>query len=214
MEGKGTSALFSGIVAEIGKVTALEDHFPGKSLRVYAPQIAPKLAIGGSVAVNGCCLTVTKLSEAQLSVDLTPETLQRTALGSVQVGEAVNLEPPLTLATPLDGHLVLGHVDGLGRIEEVRDGAEGRWLIVALSAELAPFVAPKGSIAVDGVSLTVVAAEEAWFSVTVIPHTAAVTTLGRKQPGDRVAIEVDVLARYLARLMQTGTVRGKGVGQP
>lgn len=198
----------------MGKVTALEDHFPGKSLTVYAPQTAPKLAIGGSVAVNGCCLTVTKLSKDRLSVDLTPETLQRTALGSAQVDEAVNLEPPLTLATPLDGHLVLGHIDGLGQIEEVRNGAEGRWLIVAFSAELAPFVAAKGSIAVDGVSLTVVEAEENWFSVTVIPHTAAVTTLGHRQAGDRVAIEVDVLARYLARLMQAGTARGKGVAQP
>ncbi|MGH9103103.1 MAG: riboflavin synthase [Acidimicrobiales bacterium] len=183
--------MFTGIVEELGRFDGRQDG----RLRFRAG-ISSVLAVGGSVAVNGCCLTVVELGEGWWVSDVVDETLSRTTLGSLRPGDPVNLERPLTLATPLGGHLVQGHVDGVGDVRRAAPELE-----VGMPAPLACFVAEKGSITVDGVSLTVASAGEGAFGVAVIPHTAAVTTLGRRRAGDGVNLEVDLLARYVHRLL-------------
>jgi riboflavin synthase len=195
--------MFTGIVEGQGTVAELRVAADASAaeLLVDAPWLAGQLAVGDSVAVNGCCLTVTRAAPAGFAADLVAETLRRTALGGLRPGEAVNLERPLAADGRLGGHVVQGHVDGLGRVlarDEVGDGAELR---VGLDPALARYVVVKGSIAVDGVSLTVAGAGDDWFSVALVPHTLAVTTLGRRQPGDQVQLEVDVLAKYVERLL-------------
>jgi riboflavin synthase len=195
--------MFTGIVEGQGTVAELRVAADASAaeLLVEAPWLAGQLAVGDSVAVNGCCLTVTRAAPAGFAADLVAETLRRTALGGLRPGEAVNLERPLAADGRLGGHVVQGHVDGLGRVlarDEVGDGAELR---VGLDPALARYVVVKGSIAVDGVSLTVAGAGDDWFSVALVPHTLAVTTLGRRQPGDQVQLEVDVLAKYVERLL-------------
>ncbi|HEY2960342.1 MAG TPA: riboflavin synthase [Actinomycetota bacterium] len=195
--------MFTGIVEGQGTVAGLrvaEDQ-RAAALLVDAAWLAGQLAAGDSVAVNGCCLTVTRATPAGFAADLVAETLRRTALGGLRVGEAVNLERPLAADGRLGGHVVQGHVDGLGRVlarAQVGDGAELR---VGLDPALARYVVEKGSIAVDGVSLTVAAVGDDWFSVALVPHTLAVTTLGRRQPGEALQLEVDVLAKYVERLL-------------
>jgi len=195
--------MFTGIVEGQGTVAELRVAADASAaeLLVDAPWLAGQLAVGDSVAVDGCCLTVTRAGPAGFAADLVAETLRRTALGGLRPGEAVNLERPLAADGRLGGHVVQGHVDGLGRVlarDEVGDGAELR---VGLDPALARYVVVKGSIAVDGVSLTVAGAGDDWFSVALVPHTLAVTTLGRRQPGDQVQLEVDVLAKYVERLL-------------
>jgi riboflavin synthase len=195
--------MFTGIVEGQGTVAELRAaaDASGAVLRVDAPWLAGQLATGDSVAVNGCCLTVTGTSGGGFAADLVAETLRRTALGGLRQGERVNLERPLAADGRLGGHVVQGHVDGVGRVlarDEVGDGVELR---VGLEASLARYVVVKGSIAVDGVSLTVTGAGADWFSVALVPHTLAVTTLGGRQPGEVVQLEVDVLAKYVERLL-------------
>lgn len=195
--------MFTGIVEGQGTVAELRvaADDSAAALLVDAPWLAGQLAVGDSVAVNGCCLTVTVTSASGFAADLVAETLRRTALGGLRPGEPVNLERPLAADGRLGGHVVQGHVDGLGRVlarDQVGDGAELR---VGLDPELARYVVVKGSIAVDGVSLTVAGVGDDWFSVALVPHTLAVTTLGRRQPGDHVQLEVDVLAKYVERLL-------------
>jgi riboflavin synthase len=195
--------MFTGIIEGQGIVAELRVAAQGRGaeLRVDAPWRAGQLAVGDSVAVNGCCLTVTRTTASGFAADLVAETLRRTALGGLRPGEAVNLERPLAADGRLGGHVVQGHVDGLGRVlarDEVGDGVELR---VGIDPSLARYVVVKGSIAADGVSLTVAGAGDDWFSVALVPHTLAVTTLGRRRPGDQVQIEVDVLAKYVERLL-------------
>jgi len=184
--------MFTGIVEELGTVAALD----GGRLRINATTVLEDVGMGDSTAVNGVCLTVVAWGDGWWEADVTQETFDRSSLGALQVGDPVNLERPVRLEDRLGGHLVQGHVDGVGEIVE-----PGPDLMVRIPEELARYVVEKGSITVDGVSLTVVDALADGFTVAVIPHTLAVTTLGHKGPGDPVNLEVDVMAKYVERLL-------------
>lgn len=189
--------MFTGIVEELGTVLARD----GARLRIGATRVLEDVELGASIAVNGCCLTVVDHGEKFWAAEVTDESYARTNLGDLHEGDPVNLERPVRLADRLGGHLVQGHVDAVGEIV-----APAPDLHVRMPAELMRYVVEKGSVTVDGVSLTVVAALDDGFTVAVIPHTADVTTLGRKNPGDRVNLEVDVMAKYVERLL-AGYVR-------
>ncbi|MEJ5256518.1 MAG: riboflavin synthase [Acidimicrobiales bacterium] len=193
--------MFTGIVEELGWVLGRE----GSDLRVRAERVLDATRIGDSIAVNGCCLTVVELGDGWWRADVSEETYRRTNLGELREGDPVNLERPVRLTDRLGGHLVQGHVDAVGEVVEPAPD-----LRVRMPEELTRYVVEKGSITVDGVSLTVVQALDDGFTVAVIPHTAEVTTLGRKKPGDRVNLEVDVIAKYTERLLaaQIDSLRG------
>lgn len=191
--------MFTGIVEEVGAVRAVD----GGRLVVACPLVATDSPIGASVAVNGTCLTVVARTDETLAFDLSGETLDRTTLGSVYAGSSVNMERPVTLAARLGGHLVQGHVDGVGRIEVIaRHPDGGATVTISIPGELEPLVVQKGSVAIDGVSLTVAAIEGPEIQIALIPHTLAATTLGAAAEGDPVNIEVDMIGRYVARLME------------
>ena|SRR2546429_6743619 len=191
--------MFTGIVEAVGRVVDWRDGH----LAVDHADVAPDLGIGSSVAVNGVCLTVVEVEGPTFFADVVPETRVRTNLGRLTPGDAVNLERPLTLGRGLDGHLVQGHVDGTATVATVHEVDLGRELSFSLPPELAPYVAEKGSITVDGVSLTVTGVDDqgSTFSVALIPHTLANTIAGSYVPGTLVNVEVDVVARYVARLV-------------
>lgn len=195
--------MFTGIV-RLGSITSIV-HDAGQHathMVIAAPQVAT--ALGQSIAINGICLTVTAFSAADFSVTLSPETMRVTTAGSWQVGDSVNIEPALLLGDRMDGHIVSGHVDGVGRITAIaQQGSSSAWEMEVPEA-LAKYIAPKGSIALDGASLTVNQVVGNRFTVMLIPHTLAVTIFGDKQVGDAVNIEVDMLARYVERLMHQG----------
>ena len=194
--------MFTGIVEGTGTVVALAVAAGGGArLAVEAPFLAGDLRLGESVAVNGCCLTVAEPTPGGFAADLVAETLRRTALGGLAAGDAVNLERPLALGGRLGGHLVQGHVDGVARVLERKPVGEGEEVRVELPPDLERYVVEKGSIAVDGVSLTVAGVGPGWFAVALVPHTLEVTTLGRRRPGDPVQLEVDVVAKYVERLV-------------
>jgi riboflavin synthase len=195
--------MFTGIVEGTGRVAGLAAAADGSGARleVAAPWLAGQLQLGESVAVNGCCVTVAEATPAGFAADLVAETLRRTALGGLAAGARVNLERPLPLGGRLGGHLVQGHVDGLARVLDRTPVGDGEEVRVELPAELERYVVEKGSIAVDGVSLTVAATGPGWFAVALVPHTLEVTTLGERSPGDPVQLEVDVVAKYVERLV-------------
>lgn len=195
--------MFTGIVETIGRIDALERRETGARLRVEAAAFDfADIKLGDSIAVSGVCLTVIELAANGFSADVSAETLARTTLGEMVQGSAVNLEKALLPTTRLGGHLVSGHVDGVGTVRSRRvDGNAIRFHIEA-PATLAKYIAEKGSICVDGVSLTVNGVDGAVFDLAIIPHTAAVTTLGEWKSGRRVNLEVDLLARYLERLLR------------
>lgn len=184
--------MFTGIVEELGRLVALTDG----RLRIGATQVLDGVALGDSIAVNGCCLTVVAHGHDWWEADLSDETLARTALGDLDPGDPVNLERAVQASQRMGGHIVQGHVDAVGEITApVPD------LAVRVPSQLGRYLVEKGSVTVDGVSLTVVAALDDGFTVAVIPHTADVTTLGTRRPGDRVNIEVDVIAKYVERML-------------
>jgi riboflavin synthase alpha subunit len=191
--------MFTGIVEALGRVGAVETGAAGgRRLRIAVPDEAGwRLAPGESVAVSGVCLTVVDTSPGRLAFDLAEETLRVTTLGGLAAGDPVNLERPLRLDARLGGHLVLGHVDGVGRVTAVKPEGDGARLEVEAPAGLRPLLIPKGSVTVDGVSLTVAAIEHGAFAVALIPHTLLVTTLGRRRPGDPVNLEMDVIGKYV-----------------
>ena len=195
--------MFTGIVEGTGTVAALAAAVDGSGarLQVEAPWLVGQLRPGESVAVNGCCLTVAEATAAGFAADLVAETLRRTALGGLAIGARVNLERPLALGGRLGGHLVQGHVDGLARVLDRRPVGDGEEVRIELPPDLERYVVEKGSIAVDGVSLTVAGVGPGWFTVALVPHTLAVTTLGDRRPGDPVQLEVDVVAKYVERLV-------------
>lgn len=199
--------MFTGIVRELGRIAALDGDEAGVRLRIQAPRTAPTVGLGDSVAVSGCCLTVTAVDGAELSFDAVPETLRRTALRRLAAGDAVNLEPALRAGEPLGGHYVQGHVDGVGSVVSVAAEGEGCRLAIAAPAELRRYCVEKGSIAVDGVSLTIAALRDDGFEVALIPHTLAETTLSDLSLEDPVNLEVDVLAKYVERLLPGASVR-------
>ncbi len=188
--------MFTGIVEEVGTVQT-SDH--GR-LTIAAHTVMPTLELGGSISVNGACLTVTKLEPYAFTVDVVPETLRRTNLGDLSINSPVNLERPLRADGRLDGHIVQGHVDGTGTISEISADGEALMVRMDVPPQVARYVVEKGFIAVDGVSLTVVHCDETGFSVTVIPHTRDHTIFGSRSVGDAVNIEIDILAKYVERL--------------
>jgi riboflavin synthase len=191
--------MFTGIVEELGSVLEVG----GPRLVVGCALVPADSAIGASVAVNGVCLTVVANDRASLAFDLSEETLARTGLARLTVGDPVNLERPVSLAARLGGHLVQGHVDGVGEVLAVDpDEAGGTWLRIRVPEGLRRYTVEKGSITVDGVSLTVAALHDDGVTIALIPHTLAVTTLGAARPGDPVNVEVDVIARYVERLTE------------
>jgi riboflavin synthase len=200
--------VFTGIVEELGEVVAVADLGDASRFTLRGPVVTQDARHGDSIAVNGVCLTVVETADGAFTADVMAETLHRSSLGALRTGSRVNLERPMALGGRLGGHLVQGHVDGTGTIVE-RTPAE-HWEIVKISLPkaLSRYVVEKGSITVDGISLTVVEAADDYFTVSLIPTTLSLTTLGIKQPGDQVNLEVDVLAKYVERLLgdRTGDV--------
>jgi riboflavin synthase len=194
--------MFSGIVEETGRLAAVEPRDGGARFRIGAAVVLEGTRPGDSIAVNGCCLTAVGIGAGWFDVDAVPETLRRTTLGDLRPGDAVNLERAVRLDQRLGGHLVQGHIDGVGEVRWIRPEGEGRRAAFAVPASLARFVAEKGSIAIDGVSLTVAACAGDECEVALIPHTLAVTVAGGYRTGVRVNLEVDLLARYVARLFE------------
>lgn len=194
--------MFTGIVETVGTLRALARRGATAELEVEAPALAAGARIGESVAVNGACLTVTGAEGGRLRFEAVQETLDRTALGELAPGSAVNLERALRADGRLDGHIVQGHVDATGRVRELRRAGEDVRLYVDCEPGFAELLVEKGSVAIDGVALTVVGLEPAGFDVALIPHTLAVTTLGRLAPGARVNLEADVLGKYVRRYLE------------
>ena len=192
--------MFTGIVRELGSVASVEGDGGAVRLRVRAPETAESTAVGDSVSVNGVCLTAVAAADGALEFDVVPETLRRSSLGRLEPGTVVNVEPALRAGEPLGGHLVQGHVDGVGRV--VRADAEG--LEVSAAPELLRYCVEKGSIAVEGVSLTIAALGGESFTVALVPHTREATTLGAVAAGDEVNLEVDVIAKHVERLVSPG----------
>ncbi|HEV3463766.1 MAG TPA: riboflavin synthase [Actinomycetota bacterium] len=201
--------MFTGVVEGTGRVAALAAAADGSGARleVEAPWLAGDLRLGESVAVNGCCVTVAGATAAGFAADLVAETLRRTALGGVAAGDRVNLERPMALGGRLGGHLVQGHVDGVARVLDRTPVGEGEEVRIELPPGLERYLVEKGSVAVDGVSLTVAGVGPGWFAVALVPHTLKVTTLGDRRPGDPVQLEVDVVAKYVERLVAPFTDR-------
>ena len=190
--------MFTGIVEELGSVAVVN----GRRVTIACRTVREGSPVGASVAVNGICLTVVERPSDGLAFDLSEETLARTALSGMRPGDRVNLERAVTLASRLSGHLVQGHVDGVGTVERVAGAEGGVMLAVRVPDDLRRYLVDKGSVAVDGVSLTVAALDGDTFSVALVPHTLAVTTLGSVRPGDRVNLEIDVIAKYVEGLLR------------
>lgn len=193
--------MFTGLVADLGTVAAVDATADGVRLTLASATLAPELADGDSVAVNGVCLTAVGICGDRFGADVMHETLRRSSLGDVDAGSTVNLELPLRAADRLGGHVVQGHVDGVGVVDAVRDEGFARIVTVEAGADLMRYIVEKGSIAVDGVSLTVAAVRETGFDVSLIPETLARTTLGATTTGTPVNLEVDVLAKYVEKLV-------------
>lgn len=192
---------------EKGRVAAIERSGGQARLSIEAPISSSELAAGDSLAVDGCCLTAVEKAGATLTFDVSPETLSRTTLGSLSVGDDVNLEPALAVGAPLGGHYVQGHVDGVGQVREVVPEGDGVRMWVEIPPEVLRYCAEKGSLAVSGVSLTIASLADDAVAVALIPYTLERTTLGSAKPGDRLNLEADVLAKYVERL-----VAGRGEG--
>ena len=195
--------MFTGIVEELGEVTAVENLDDASRFRLRGPVVTEGARHGDSIAVNGVCLTVIDHEGDEFTADVMAETLNRSSLGVLAVGSRVNLERPMALGERLGGHIVQGHVDGTGEIIERQPSDNWEIVKVSLPADLTRYVVEKGSITVDGISLTVVDAGPDYFTVSLIPTTLDLTTLGLKQPGDPVNLEVDVIAKYVERLLGT-----------
>lgn len=193
--------MFTGLVEEIGRIEDVERHDRGVDLRIAASVVLDDLKVDHSIAVDGCCQTVTARTDGDFSVTVIPETMRKTTLGSFESGRSVNLERALRIGDRLGGHVVLGHVDTTGEVLSVETEGEDRLYTVAFDPEYDPLIAPVGSIVIDGVSLTVARHETGRITVAVIPHTYQVTTFGRIATGDRVNLEFDMIAKYIRNLL-------------
>jgi riboflavin synthase len=194
--------MFTGIVEEMGAVTAVEKTLAGTRLTILAATVLSDLRIGDSVSINGTCLTVVTKGERNFAVEVSPETLSVTTLGHLTTGAPVNLERAMKLNERIGGHLVAGHVDGVGTIRGRHQEGNAIFFTIEAPHEILRYCVVKGSITVDGISLTVNDVTEKGFSIAIIPHTAKVTTLGLKQPGDSVNLEADLIGKYVERLLQ------------
>jgi len=197
--------MFTGIVEELGVVEALEDQGDAVRLTVRGPHVVVDARLGDSISVNGCCLTVVERDGETFTADVMRETLDKTSLGALEPGGRVNLERAVTPSSRLGGHIVQGHVDGTGTVVRREPSEHWELVEVSLPADLSRYLVDKGSVTVDGVSLTVVSAGQDRFTVSLIPETLARTTLGLKQAGDSVNLEVDVVAKYVERLLHHET---------
>ena len=210
---KGERFMFTGIIQEVGRIEALEARGGGQRLVVNAGQLAAKVAIGDSLAIDGVCLTAEEIAGQRVTVYATPESMKRTTLRDIRPGRRVNLEQPLRAGEQIGGHFVQGHVDDVSVLREIMRNSEESWeLRIALPENLTPLLVEKGSIAVDGISLTIAAVAESEFRVAVIPHTMKVTTLGEKRAGDKVNLEGDILAKQINQfLLRYARTTGSGV---
>lgn len=195
--------MFTGIIETMGTIRRITDGEAARHLTVASATVRPGLKIGDSIAINGTCLTVTSLGDDEFEVEAVPETLRLTNIGDLSVDDGVNLERPMPASGRFDGHIVQGHVDGVGTVESIVSEGQGSRLRVRYPQELRRYVVHKGSITVDGISLTVAHLDEDAFEIAVIPHTLEVTALGNRGPGDRLNLEVDVIAKYVERMMET-----------
>jgi riboflavin synthase len=203
--------MFTGLVREMGRVVRLERSSGGAVLVVEAPLTAPGAALGDSIAVSGVCLTVTAREGSRLSFDASGETLSLTTLGGLKPGDPVNIEESLTPSARMGGHFVLGHVDGVGRVDSVRPAGASAIMAVRVPSGLERYLVPKGSVAVDGVSLTINTVRGTVFTVNLIPHTLARVTLGRRRKGDPVNIETDILVKSVEKLLPRAALsQGRG----
>jgi len=193
--------MFTGIVREVGRVVSADGGESGRTLVVEAPETAASIAVGDSVSIGGVCLTAESVDAGRIRFHAVTETLRRTSLGRLAAGGEVNVEPALRAGEPLGGHVVQGHVDGLGRISSVEWEGDGLRVVVEASPEILRYCVEKGSVTVDGVSLTVAELLEDAFAVALVPHTLSATTLRDLAPGQAVNLEVDVLAKYVERLL-------------
>jgi riboflavin synthase alpha subunit len=193
--------VFTGIVRERGRLVGREGGPEGAELLIEAPATAAGLAVGDSVAIDGCCLTATEVADGHIALHAVPETIRRTTLATLDAGTEVNVEPALRAGDPLGGHYVQGHVDGLGRVVAVEPEGEGLRLRIEAPADLLRYCVEKGSVAIQGVSLTIASLDGESFDVALVPHTLDATTLGRLAPEDPVNLEVDLLAKYVERLL-------------
>ena len=197
--------MFTGIVEELGQVAAIEKHSAGARLDISCAVVLSDLVPGGSVAVNGVCLTAVDIRTDGFSSDLAPETMRLTNLGDLGTGTPVNLERPVTMQTRLSGHIVQGHVDATAELVSLQELGDGNWeLLVRIPAELDRYLVYKGSITIDGISLTIAGLENNMVKVAIIPHTWAATNLHSRHTGDRVNIECDVLAKHVEKLLKSG----------
>ena len=204
--------MFTGIVETVGRVVAIEPEGGKVRLRIEAPLVAEGIALGASIAVNGACLTVVAAAGAEVVFEAVRETLDRTSLGDLTAGSRVNLERALRADARLDGHIVQGHVDDTGRVRALERNGDDVRLVVDCRPELAQQLVPKGSVTIDGVSLTVVTVTDSGFDVALIPHTLAETNLADRRAGDRVNLEADVLGKYVLRYLER--IVGAGLSRP
>ncbi len=203
--------MFTGIIEETGTIRKITTATDRARVEIAARVVLEGSGIGDSIAVNGVCLTVVEISGQSFCADVSAETLRRTSLRRMRAGTRVNLERPLRPASRLGGHLVQGHVDGAGELLEARPEGNGQVVRIGFPAPLARYIVEKGSITVDGISLTVAALGETWFEIAVIPHTWQVTNLSALKRGDAVNLEVDIIARYVERLMQSRLTQSGGL---
>ncbi len=194
--------MFTGLVEGLGEVIAKNPLRKGYRLELRAPFDLSETQLGDSIAVNGACLTVVDLKGASFAVDVSPETLQRTTLGHLKVGEKVNLERALRLGDRLGGHLVSGHIDGIGQVISREDKGDFIFFKIRIPTDLTRYVIEKGSIAIDGISLTVNGVSDSEIFLAIIPHTAEITTIGQRRPGDLVNVEVDLIGKYVERFLK------------
>ncbi len=204
--------MFTGIVEEVGKVRTVRRTGGGMAMDIAAGKVCEGLDVGDSLAVQGVCLTVTSVRAGMVTADVSLETLERSNLGFLRAGDPVNLERALRLDGRLGGHIVLGHVDGLGTWERLMEEGEGWRSFIRVPEEVEIYLVEKGSIAVDGVSLTVASLDGSLLSVALIPHTMRSTTLSMRRPGDRVNLEADVIGKYVYRYLRGGAAREEKAG--
>lgn len=194
--------MFTGIIEHLGTIESLHRHADGGRLTIHAPTVAPHLAIANSIAVDGCCLTVVAMENGCFSADLSTETIRKTSMGEWKTGMRVNLEQPLTAGKEFGGHFVLGHVDTIGRVRRLDPEGENWWYGVEVPESFARYIVPQGSIAIDGISLTVARWHERIAEIAIIPFTYEHTNIGQKKLGDAVNLEGDVLGKYVERYLE------------
>ena len=200
--------MFTGLIVEMGEIVSLMKKESGARLALQARTLVHEAALGDSISVNGTCLTVVEIKGNTLSFDLSAETLRSTNIGQLKIRDRVNLEPALRLDAKLGGHFVTGHIDGVGKIKSKTLTGDVYGIVIGTEARIADFLVEKGSVAVDGISLTVVDVYKDGFSIVIIPHTAYLTTIGLKSTGDAVNIEVDILGKYVSKFLSKGKDAG------